>query len=261
MEKLRPHSPNLAKTITLIVYILLYLPLVGIVVSSFYSPSEGWGTLNWYYLLLKDEELLKSLLRSLEVSLISSSMTTILGLGAALALYQSSYPVVLFLKRLIDQALILPEIIFALSLLSWLSLIHFPLGFFSIIIAHVTFTLSFFVILMLTRLQALDPKLEEAAIDLGATPQQVIYSIVLPQLTPAILTGFLLSFLLSFDDFLITYFIGGAGSDTLPVRLYTRAKVGYSPTVNAISTLLLVLSTFLSLVLLKLNKRPKKRFF
>lgn len=258
MEKLRPRAPFITRIITGIVFFLLFFPLLIMVFRSFYDPDVNIFTLKWYNLLIEDQELLNSLSLSFKIALLTGVLATLLGTFSALVLYKSKMKGAVFLKLLLDQALIIPEIVFALSLLGWFALLQFSLGFYSILAAHITFTLSFVVLTLLARLKSLDRTLEFAAEDLGASSFAIFFHILLPQLKPALLSAFLLSFLLSFDDFLITFFIGGANGDTLPIKLYARAKMGYSPKVNAISTLLLLLSSILSFILIKQIQKKKK---
>lgn len=254
MEKIRPQPPVTAKIICFISYICIFVPLLYLTVRSFYDQVEGWGTFKWYHLLLKDKELLYSLIKSFQISFTSACISTLFGIVISIMIYRSNKVYFKFIRRILDLTLIMPEIIFSLSLLVWLSLLRFPLGFYSVVITHITFTLSFVVILLLSRLNLLDSILIEAAVDLGANSKDVLFKIVLPQLKPSILTGFLLSFIISFDDFMITFFIGSTDTNTLPLVLYSRSKMGYSPTINAISSILLILSTVFSFLLFRWNR-------
>jgi spermidine/putrescine transport system permease protein len=146
--------------------------------------------------------------------------------------------------------LVMPEIVMGLSLLIWFVRLGIPLGQFCIILGHITFSLSYVLITVRARLEDFDPSVEEAARDLGATPWQTFWRVTLPLISPAILSGALIAFTLSFDDFLVTFFTAGVGSDTLPVRIYSMIKFGMSPEIHALSslvlgaTLVLVLSFF-----------------
>ena len=147
------------------------------------------------------------------------------------------------------MALVFPEILFAIALLMFLSLVQIPLGLMSVCLAHIGFSLSFVMFAVSSQISMLDLEIVDAAQDLGATEFQLISRILLPLLLPSIGVGLILSFLLSFDDFLITYFVNGVGADTLPVKLYTAMRTGINPKLTALSTLLLVVTLALTFVI------------
>ena len=160
----------------------------------------------------------------------------------------------------------MPEIVLGLSLLVWFGLlqkalsmlgIEFSLGSFTLIIAHITFCLAYVVITVQARLQDFDRSLEEAALDLGATPWKTFWKITFPLIWPGILSGSLLAFTISFDDFIVSYFTTGVGSDPLPVKLYSMIRFGMSPSVNAISTLILLMTVAVVLFTFRPRKRSK----
>ena len=145
----------------------------------------------------------------------------------------------------------MPEIVLGLSLLIWFVLLRFTLGTFSIILAHTTFSISYVIITVKARLHGFDQSLEEAAKDLGATPWKTFWKVTFPLIWPGILSGALIAFTLSFDDFLITYFTAGVGSDTLPLKVYAMIKFGVTPEINALSTIMLAATLFLVVVFFK----------
>jgi spermidine/putrescine transport system permease protein len=149
----------------------------------------------------------------------------------------------------------LPELVLSLALLSWFSVLHWELSLVTVVIAHVTLVLPFAILVIAARLTSMDASIEDAARDLGAGEWQVLSKITLPLLKPAIISAFTLSFLLSFDDFLVTYYTNGAGGDTLPVKLYALMKSGLTPKIQALSSLMLVFSIALVVILVKF--RPK----
>ncbi|MDB5038179.1 MAG: Spermidine/putrescine transporter permease PotC [Bacteriovoracaceae bacterium] len=259
LHRSKPSAKWFVKLITTFTFLLLYIPLVCLVAYSFVGTDPVSGasffTWNWYSEALKDEGLRSGLWISLWVGLWSTLGATILGTTAAIALERASFPG----KKLFDAftlvPLIVPEIVMGLSLLIWFVALGLTLGAFSIILAHITFSFSYVIITVRTRLKDFDPSLEEAARDLGATPAQTFWKVTFPLIWPGILSGALMAFTLSFDDFLITFFTAGVGSDTLPIKLYSMIKYGISPKVNALSTLIL-LATIL-MVLFIFN--PKKK--
>jgi spermidine/putrescine transport system permease protein len=149
----------------------------------------------------------------------------------------------------------MPEIIFGLSLLIWFSILKMTLGTVSIILAHITFSVSYVIMTVKVRLHGLDEALLEAARDLGATPWNVFWKVVFPLIIPGIISGALIAFTLSFDDFLITFFIAGVGSDTLPLKIYSMIKFGMTPEINALSTLLLLGTLLLVSIILKFSRK------
>lgn len=244
-EKVRPPAPFVTKILLWFVLALLYLPLIVMLIGAVYA-REGDGTmqvtLHWFWDVLTDPALMQSLLNSFIVALTASVLATTIGTFGALAISRSSKRGKWILEGLNMISLIFPEIVFALSLLSWFFILTFELGLTTVIIAHVTFSLSYVMMTVVGRLQTLDRSYEDAARDLGASESTILWKVTLPLLKPALIAGFMLSFLLSFDDFLITYFVNGVGSDTLPVKLYASLKMGVSPKLNALSSLMFILT-------------------
>ncbi|MGE3757280.1 MAG: ABC transporter permease, partial [Pseudobdellovibrionaceae bacterium] len=207
--------------------------------------------LNWYSEHFHDPDLWEALGRSLVIAFCTGLITTFIGLWGALALHQWSFKFRPILQALSLVSLIIPELVLALSLLSWFSVLHFQLNLWTVVIAHVTLTLPFATLVMGARLQNFDNSLFEAAKDLGATSNQIVLKVTLPILKPSLIAAFLLSFLLSFDDFLVTFFTNGVGGDTLPIKLYTQMKIGLSPKLSALSSVMLLASSLLILVLFR----------
>ena len=243
-ERVRPKAPKTAKIVLWVVLILLYLPIAVMLLSSVFSVQGGHvqATLNWFIEVLSDSNLMSALGNSLLVGVSSSVLATVFGTAAAIALHRGSSKLKTVMDSLSMVSLIFPEIVFALSLLAWFFILQLDLGLQTVVIAHVSFSLSYVIMTVNSRLVTLDPALEDAARDLGAGEWTVLRTIIVPLLSPAILGGFILSFLLSFDDFLITYFVNGVGQDTLPVKLYTAMKMGVSPKLNALSSLMFLMT-------------------
>jgi ABC-type spermidine/putrescine transport system permease subunit II len=161
------------------------------------------------------------------------------------------------LQTLIMLPILLPEVITGLSLLLFFLLIRFPMGFFSIVIAHASFSASFVYLILVEQFRKLDPRLEEAALDLGAKPNQVFWTVTLPNIMPGVYSGWLLAFTLSFDDFLISYFTGGSGVTTLPLKIYSLMRMGVDPELPGLSLVMLAISSVLVLTLFAKEKNRK----
>ncbi|MCX7978407.1 MAG: ABC transporter permease, partial [Bdellovibrionaceae bacterium] len=202
-----------------------------------------------YQQVLIDQSVHQALTRSILLALSSATVATMLGTLAAIAVSRSGRWGRALLEVSGQVALLIPEIVFALSLLTWFFLLGWPLSLGTVFVAHVTFSVCFVLMTVLARLHGFDPSVENAARDLGASEARVLWTITLPLLRPAILSGFVLALLISFDDFLITFFVNGVGTDTLPVKLYTSLKSGLSPKLNALAALM-SLCTAVLLVLL-----------
>lgn len=230
----------------LLVYLFLYLPLIIVVIYSFNDSrlnAEWVGfTLKWYDVLFHDDGMIEAAANSLIIAVASSFFATILGTMAGIAMYRYKPKL---LPILVLTPIAIPEILTGVSLLIFFILINLTLGMLSIILAHVTFCIGFVAIVVRSRLQGLDESLMEAARDLGATPWQTFRLVTLPLIMPGIIAGALMAFTLSIDDFVITFFTAGVGTTTLPLQIYSMIKIAVTPEVNAISTLLMILTLVL----------------
>ena len=250
------------QSITIFGFLILYTPLIVLAIESFhtapYDYSQGW-TLKWYQKLLCNEEVWEAFFLSLSVGFWSTLGATLLGTAAALSLKKMSHLEKRGFEILNYISLSMPEIVLGLALLVWFSLIKITLGTISIILAHMTFSVSYVILTIRARIADLDEYLEEAALDLGANSWEVFWKVTFPLVRPGILSGALIAFTLSFDDFLVSFFIAGVGSNTLPLQIYSMIRYGVSPEINALSTLL-IFSTFL-IVLMLFQLLRKKPFF
>ncbi len=235
-ERVRPAPPNFARATFFFIVLMLYVPLICVVAGAFRGTSDGIFV--WFEQVFEDQVLLEALLNSLIVGVCASVGATVLGGAAAIAIYRGGFWGLRLLEGLSYVSLVLPEIVFALALLSWFFVLTIPLGLLTVIFAHITFSISYVILTVGSRLAGFDRSLDDAARDLGASEWQIMYKITLPLLGPSLFASFLLSFLLSFDDFLITFFVNGAGSDTLPVKLYGFMKIGITPKLNALATVM-----------------------
>lgn len=234
---------------TVIVLAFFYLPILVLVLNSFNHSAFGtsWQgfSLRWYERLLEREDLWQALRNSLKVAVSASLASMVLGTTAAFALHRFRSGLQTAHRALIQVPLVLPDILMGMSLLALFVAIGMPLGLVTVGLAHVTFCISYVALVVLARLQDFDFTLIEAARDLGASRTAAFTRVVLPLLAPGILAGGLLAFTLSIDDFVVTFFVNGPGSSTLPVQIYGMVKKSRElPVVNALSTVLLVL-TFL----------------
>jgi len=231
------------------VYFFLHAPLAALMVFSFnqsrFSVSWTGFTLEWYRRLFERDDVLLGLGRSLVVGLAATLVSTAIGTALALALARHRVPGRSAAEGLLYLPLVTPEIIMGISLLGMFALLDVPLGLTTITIAHVAFCISFVTVVVGARLRAMDRHLEEAAVMLGADEWSAFWKVTLPQRMPGITPGALLAFPMSFDDYVITSFVSGAGSSTLPVVIYGMARRNVEPTVNAVSTLIVVLTSVL----------------
>jgi len=235
---------------TLLVLAFFYLP-IGVLVLNSFNPSRfgtSWQgfTLKWYERLLERDDLWAALGNSLQIATIASIAAMVLGTSAAFALQRYKSKLQSAHHLLITVPLVLPEILMGMSLLLLFVAMGQTLGMLTVTIAHITFCISYVTLVVLARLQDFDFQIVDAARDLGATRFQAFWKVIFPLVAPGILAGGLLAFTLSIDDFVVTFFVKGPGSDTLPVVIYSMIKKSREfPVINALSTLLLIV-TFLA---------------
>jgi spermidine/putrescine transport system permease protein len=236
----------LTRVIAAIVYLFLYLPIFIVVAYSFDSNKLGvaWTgfTLQWYQQLFQDETLLAALKNSLLVASVSVAASAVMGTMAAVGLSRYKFPGCGLLRTLTMLPVIIPEIAMAVAALTLFMAMGLKLNLITIIVSHIVFCVAYITMVVMGRMQGLDPRLEEAARDLGATALQAFFKVTLPLLMPGILSGSLLAFVLSLDDFVITQFTAGVGSTTLPLWIYSSVKFGVSPEINALSTIMITIT-------------------
>jgi spermidine/putrescine transport system permease protein len=203
----------------------------------------------------RDAVLVRSLQNSLIVAAASTLLAVALGTIGAWLLYRYRFPGVRLWQTLIFVPMLIPEVIMGVSLLILFVTIHLQLGYATIVISHVTFCFPFVMVSVQARLAGLDPSLEEAALDLGATPAVAFRKVLMPYLMPAIVSGALMTFSLSLDELIVTYFTASAGTRTLPLEIFGRVKKGLDPTLNAISTVFILFTAVLVLMTDVLKRR------
>jgi len=235
-------------------YAFLYVPLLIVVVYSFNDSrlnAEWVGfTLDWYRTLASDEQMLKAAGNSLMIGIVASLVSTVLGTMAGFAMHRYRLRL---LPILIVAPIAIPEILMGVSLLIFFVLLNFTLGLVSVALAHIAFCIGFVAIVVRARLAGMDETLTEAARDCGATPASAFRYVTLPLIMPGVIAGALMAFTLSIDDFVITFFTAGAGTVTLPLAIYSMIKIAVTPEVNAVSTLLMLLTLLLIVVAAKLS--------
>lgn len=225
-------------------YAFLYLPLLVLAIFSFNSSKfavwQGF-TGHWYTDVFCNRQLVEATVNSLIIGVSATVLSTVIGTLAAYALWKRRSP---WLTNSLYLSLLTPEIVTGISLLAfyqWIfRFLHVQLGMHTVILAHVSFCIAYVVIVVLARLRTFDIALEEAALDLGARPGQVFWRVTMPNLLPAIAAAALLSFTISFDDYVITSLVAGVDSETLPMVIYSLARKGVSPMVNALSAMITV---------------------
>jgi putrescine transport system permease protein len=245
-------------------FAFLYIPILLLVVYSFNDSKlvtvwGGWST-RWYAGLLENQGLMDAAWVTIRVALVSATVATLLGLLAAIVLTRMSrFPGRTLFSGMIFAPLVMPEVITGLSLLLLFVGIGFDRGFWTLVIAHITFTMCFAAVVIQARLYDFDQSMEEAAMDLGATPLKSFLQVTLPIIAPSVISAWLLAFTLSLDDFVIASFATGPGSTTLPMKIYSQVRLGVTPEINAISTLMIGVVTLGVIVASISTKRAAMR--
>ncbi|MCH4255923.1 MAG: spermidine/putrescine ABC transporter permease PotC [Proteus vulgaris] len=235
-----------------IIYAYLYIPIIILIVNSFNSSRFGinWKgfTTDWYAILFNNDSLLQAAGHSLTMAVTSATFATLIGSLAAVALYRYSFRGKKFVGGMLFVVMMSPDIVMAISLLVLFMILGVSLGFWSLLFSHITFCLPFVVVTVYSRLSGFDVKMLEAAKDLGAGEFTILRKIIMPLAMPAVASGWLLSFTLSMDDVVVSSFVTGPSYEILPLKIYSMVKVGVSPEVNALATILLGLSLVLVLI-------------
>lgn len=229
---------------TALVFLFLYLPIAVLVGYSFNTSKlnivwEGF-TLKWYGELLANQPIIDTLKNSLIIAAFTTVASVVIGTGGAWLLHRYQFRFSRAIQTLICVPMIMPEIVMGISLLVFFTVISLGLGYTTVVVAHVTFCFPFVLVAVQARLQGLDPSLEEAALDLGATPLQAFWLVIVPCLRPAIFSGALMAFTLSMDELIVTFFTASPSSATLPLKVFGMAKVGLNPMLNALSAVFIL---------------------
>jgi spermidine/putrescine transport system permease protein len=253
----------LLKVITGLVYFVLWAPVLIVVIFSFNESKYGvvWKkfTFKWYKSLLDNSQLQDALVRSLTISITVVILSCIIGTLGAYGFYKLKFRFKKTLRIAILVPIVLPGVVLGGSLLVYFErIIHIPLGYFSIVLAQLSWAAPLAVFIILGRMQRIDWSWEEAAQDLGASKVRTFYRITLPLLLPAIGASALVVFPWSFDDFVITYFVAGVGNTTLPIYIYSQLRFGATPTINCVGTILMSISVSLLLLNMALENKNKR---
>jgi putrescine transport system permease protein len=263
---------NFTSLVTIFAFAFLYLPIVILVIFSFNSSSmisvwQGFSTV-WYKTLWQDEEIISACFTSFKVASLSATGAVIIGTLAGLALQRvNSFKGRSFFSMLLPIPLVIPEVVigFAISLvfLSLNKVIGVParFGLETVVIAHMVIGVAYVALMVQAKLAELDPAFEEAALDLGATPIKVFFSITVPLIAPALLSGWLLCFTISLDDLIIASFTSGSGVTTLPMLIYSRIRFGISPVINALATIIIGVVLLLTVMVLCISFTKNTSYF
>lgn len=232
-----------------VVYAFLYTPIIILIVNSFNASKFGmkWGgfTTKWYHQLVNNDSLMQAAWHSLNIAVFSATAAAIIGSLTAVALFRYQFRGKHFVNGMLFVVMMSPDIVMAISLLALFILVGAELGFLTLLLSHITFCLPFVVVTVYSRLKGFDVKMLEAARDLGASEWVILKQIILPLAKPAVAAGWLLSFTLSLDDVIVSSFVTGPSYEILPLKIYSMVKVGISPEVNALATIMLIVSLIL----------------
>lgn len=234
-----------------LVYMYIYLPILILVIFSFNTQKinirwEGF-TLKWYEVLFNDSNVILATRNTLIIAFVATLVATVVGTLAALALQRYRFPGYTMTETVLYIPVIIPEVVMGISLLAFFALINLQLGLTTITLSHIAFNIPFVTLVVRARLHGFDKSIEEAAMDLGANEWTTFRRVTLPTIMPGVLSGAMLAFTLSLDDYVITYFTAGPGATTLPLRVFSMVRFAVTPEVNALSTLW-VLTVFIILL-------------
>jgi len=236
-----------------LVFIFLYAPIIVLIVFSFNeTTSRGIFTgfsLKWYKMLFQDDYILSALQNTLLIAVLSSIIATILGTMAALGIHNMKPVSKALVMNITNIPVVNADIVTGISLMLVFIFVGIQLGPVTMLIAHITFNTPYVILSVLPKLRQLNRSTYEAALDLGASPRRAFWTVVLPELMPGIITGFLLSFTLSIDDFIISYFTTGAGFQNLSMAIYSMTRRGIKPTINALSALMFIVIMILMIII------------
>lgn len=246
-----------------LVYLFLYLPIFMVVGYSFNTNDnnlvfEGF-TLRWYGAMFEDRSLMSSLLLTLELALVSTLISVVLGTLAAIGMHRYDFKFKKTLDNMLYVPIVIPELVIGIASLATFTMLNITLSFWTLVIAHVTFCVPFVIITLRARIAGFDKSIEEAAMDLGAGPLRTLQRVTIPMLMPGIISGALLSITLSLDDVIISYFVTGAGDTTLPIKVYGMARGKISTEVYALFTLMILVTITLYLLFMGIKAAAAKK--
>ena len=245
-----------------VVYAYLYIPIIILVTNSFNEDRYGlsWKgfSWNWYERLFNNDTLIQAAIHSVTIAFFSATLaTTIVGGLTAIALYRYRFRGKQAVSGMLFIVMMSPDIVMAVSLLALFMVVGISLGFWSLLLAHVTFCLPYVTVTIFSRLNGFDARMLEAAKDLGASEVTILRKIILPLALPAVVSGWLLSFTISLDDVVVSSFVSGVSYEILPLRIFSLVKTGVTPEVNALATIMIVLSLLLVVVSQFIGRKHK----
>ncbi len=242
-----------------LITLITYLPIAVVVVFSFNDSKlpVAWKgfTLHWYQVLLQDHALIEALRNSIVLGVVSCAFAAVIGTLGAIGMARVNYRSKGMMEYLSTVPIMVPEIILGMVFMAFFSLLNLPFGMVTLVIAHTAFCIPYVFTMVKARLVGIDPSLEEAARDLGASPGRTFWDITLPLIMPAVASGCLLSFAMSFDDVVISIFVNGPKLSTLPIKVYTQLKTGVTPEINALCTIILAVVVVVLVVAALLRRR------
>lgn len=248
-----------------LVMVFLYLPIAVLILYSFNDGKTSvWKgfTLKWYYELFNNSAIMTSLYNTLIIAVLAALVSTVLGTLAAIGIYNMKKPVRSLVTNVSNIPIINPEIVTGVSfmlLFAFLgTLFNFEMGFATVLIAHISFCTPYVILNVMPKLRQMDYSIYEAALDLGCNPRQAFFKTVMPEIMPGVISGMLMSFTYSLDDFVITYFTRGPKFQTLPIEIYTMLRRRISPTINALSTLLFIITIAILIIVNVWERRAEK---
>ena len=248
-----------------LIFLFLYIPIITLIVFSFNDSKlrGSWNgfTLKWYALLFKDRQIMGALYNTLTIAFLSSIIATIIGTAAAIGIFKMKG----FRKKLILNINYLPvlnpDIVTGIAFMSLFIFLKAKLGYGTMLLSHITFNIPYVILSVLPKLKQLPDNITEAAMDLGATPMYALRKIIIPQIKPGIVTGAMIAFTLSIDDFVISFFTTGSGVTNLSIVIYSMARRGINPTINALSTIMFGVVLILLLIINKRNNKEVKNLW
>ena len=235
-----------SKLFMLAIMIFFYMPIVYTVVFSFNSKKSltHWSgfSLKWYEKMLSSSSMMDALWTTISIAILATVISTVIGTITAIGLSKSNKILKAIVERINDFPIMNPEIVTAIRLLMLFSALRIQKGYITMLLAHIMFCIPYVMLSVSPKLRSLDPNLSDAALDLGATPWQALIKVIIPQIMPGVISGALVAFTMSFDDFIISYFVTGNGVSNISILVYTMSK-RINPSINALSTVIILIIT------------------
>lgn len=245
-----------------IVFLFLYAPIFVLIANSFNQSKSRtvWTgfTFDWYAKLFHNETILQSLLNTVLIAIVAAVLSTVLGTLAALGIYNMRKGVRHFVLNVSYLPIILPEIVSGVSLMLLFVAMKMELGYLTLVLAHVSFCVPYVILNVLPKLRQLNHNVYDAALDLGCNSVQAFFKVILPEIMPGVLSGFLISLTYSVDDFVISYFTSGSGAQTLPITIFSMTRRKVSPEINALSAMIFVVVLLVLIVMNVVDVRRHK---